>query len=98
MGKRIVLFSYGSGLAATMFSIRVKGSVDDIVKKANILNRLAKRTAVPAEEYISTMKLRESSFNKHTYKPTASTSHLASGTYYLTEVSAQYQRLYTLHN
>jgi hydroxymethylglutaryl-CoA synthase len=47
VGKRIVLFSYGSGLASTMLAIRVAKPVDDIVRRADIMARLA-TTCTPA--------------------------------------------------
>ena len=52
-GKRIALFSYGSGLAASFFSLRVKGSVEAIAKVLDISNRLATRRQVPPETYDS---------------------------------------------
>lgn len=50
-GKRIGLFSYGSGLAASFVSFRVKGNVEKIVKTLNIPARLEARRAVPPETY-----------------------------------------------
>jgi len=46
VGDRILMFSYGSGLAATKFSIKVEGSVEHIAEKADVHNRLAVRRAV----------------------------------------------------
>jgi len=51
VGKRLVLFSYGSGLAATMFSIRVKGSVKKIAQHLNLKDRLASRKVVDPAEF-----------------------------------------------
>ena len=52
-GKRIALFSYGSGLAASFMSFRVKGSVQKIAKTLDIPARLEARRAVPPETYDS---------------------------------------------
>jgi len=52
LGKRILLFSYGSGLASTMLSIRVAKPIDEIARKANVMERLAQRTVVPVKEYL----------------------------------------------
>ena len=52
-GKRIGLFSYGSGLAASFMSFRVKGSVAEIAKALDIPARLAARRAVSPETYDS---------------------------------------------
>lgn len=52
-GKRIGLFSYGSGLAATFLSFRVNGNVESISKVLDIPARLESRRAVPPETYDS---------------------------------------------
>ena len=52
-GKRIALFSYGSGLAASFFSLRVKGSTEKIAQVLDIPNKLAARRQVPPETYDS---------------------------------------------
>lgn len=49
--KRIGLFSYGSGLAATFLSFRIVGSVETIGKTLDIPARLEARRAVPPETY-----------------------------------------------
>lgn len=66
-GKRILLFSYGSGLAATMFSIRIplnptktlKISLDTIVAKTNLDSFLNNRICVPPHKYRDIMLERE---------------------------------------
>jgi hydroxymethylglutaryl-CoA synthase len=50
-GKRIGVFSYGSGLASSFFSIRVRGSVGDIRAKMDVKNRLANRRIVEPQVY-----------------------------------------------
>lgn len=50
-GKRIGLFSYGSGLASSFFSLRIKGSTEEISKVLDIPNKLAARRAVSPETY-----------------------------------------------
>jgi hydroxymethylglutaryl-CoA synthase len=52
-GKRIGLFSYGSGLAASFLSFRINGSVEKISKTLNIPARLEARRAVPPATYDS---------------------------------------------
>jgi 3-hydroxy-3-methylglutaryl CoA synthase len=36
MNKRLMFFSYGSGLASSIFSVRVKSSVRDITTKLDL--------------------------------------------------------------
>ena len=50
-GKRIGIFSYGSGLASSLFSLKVKGDVSDLVKKIDLHARLDARRTVPPEVY-----------------------------------------------
>jgi hydroxymethylglutaryl-CoA synthase len=50
-GKRIALFSYGSGLAASFMSLRVTGSTEKIAKTLDIANKLATRRGVSPETY-----------------------------------------------
>jgi hydroxymethylglutaryl-CoA synthase len=50
-GKRIGIFSYGSGLASSIFSVKVTGSVEEIAQKMDLDARLASRTVVPPEAY-----------------------------------------------
>ena len=57
-GKRIGLFSYGSGLAASFLSARVVSSTEQISKGLDIANRLEARRAVSPETYESVSQLK----------------------------------------
>jgi hydroxymethylglutaryl-CoA synthase len=48
-GKRIGLFSYGSGLASSLFSLKVVGSTEGMAKVINLSERLAARRTVAPE-------------------------------------------------
>jgi hydroxymethylglutaryl-CoA synthase len=50
-GKRIGVFSYGSGLASSLFSLKVNGSTETIQKTLNLKERLAARRTVAPEVY-----------------------------------------------
>ena len=50
-GKRIAIFSYGSGLASSLFSLKVVGDVSDLATKVGLQERLAARRTVPPEVY-----------------------------------------------
>lgn len=50
-GKRIGMFSYGSGLASSLFSFIVRGSTENIAKQLDIQNRLDNRRVVAPEVY-----------------------------------------------
>lgn len=49
--KRIGVFSYGSGLASTLFSLRVKGDTSGIAERVRLNELLEARTAVSPEFY-----------------------------------------------
>jgi hydroxymethylglutaryl-CoA synthase len=50
-GKRIAVFSYGSGLASSFYSIRVRGSVQEMQEKLDIKKRLESRRIVEPQVY-----------------------------------------------
>ncbi|KAK5035018.1 3-hydroxy-3-methylglutaryl coenzyme A synthase, partial [Cryomyces antarcticus] len=50
-GKRIGIFSYGSGLASSMFSLKVKGDTTQMKEKLDLHRRLEGRRTVAPEVY-----------------------------------------------
>lgn len=69
LGHRIVLFSYGSGLASAMFSIKITNDSGPKFNRllenlSNIRNNLESRVKVSPEEFDKVMKLREETHNK----------------------------------
>ena len=50
-GRRVGLFSYGSGLASSFFSLRVTGDVNSMSQALNLHERLEARRTVPPEVY-----------------------------------------------
>lgn len=58
-GKSALIFSYGSGLAATMFSLKFREAPTQIRDTIQVQERLDSRTAVSAEEYSEAMDVRE---------------------------------------
>ena len=50
-GRRVGIFSYGSGLASSFFSMKVVGDVSAMVKALNLQERLEARRTVPPETY-----------------------------------------------
>lgn len=56
-GKRIAMYSYGSGLAASFFTIRVKGSTEEMQTKLDLKKRLEKMEVRPCEEYVEALQV-----------------------------------------
>jgi hydroxymethylglutaryl-CoA synthase len=99
--KRLLLFSYGSGLAASMFSAKISGDTSPQSPLSKLLKgiidipqRLAKRIKVSAKEFENTLNLREKIHNAAPYTPTGDIEKLSPGTYFLVDVSDKYHRFY----
>ncbi|KAJ4349803.1 3-hydroxy-3-methylglutaryl coenzyme A synthase [Didymosphaeria variabile] len=95
-GKRIALFSYGSGLASSMFSFKISGSITELQKKLDVKNRLENRRVVAPEVYDEMCNLRERAHLKKDYKPEGKVNDLFPGTYYLTEIDGMFRRKYEI--
>jgi hydroxymethylglutaryl-CoA synthase len=111
-GKRIGVFSYGSGLAASLFSLKVAGSTETIAKILNLKERLAARKTVAPEVYDQVSSkvpscpnfanicqmcdLRKKAHLQKSYTPTGSAENIASGTYYLEEIDDMFRRKYSI--
>ena len=50
-GRRVGVFSYGSGLASSFFSMKVVGDISPMAKQLNLHERLEARRTVPPETY-----------------------------------------------
>lgn len=59
-GKKIALFSFGSGLAASFFTIRVKGDTSRIRDTLKLNERLAAVAVRPPQDFIDALKVRPS--------------------------------------
>jgi len=94
VGKRIVLFSYGSGMAATMFSVTVRSSLEFIRKISRLPQRLQERKFIEPTEYVQIMELREKRLLDHSYVPVGSLGDLFPGTFYLEKIDDKYRRYY----
>ncbi|KAH9721687.1 Hydroxymethylglutaryl-CoA synthase [Citrus sinensis] len=98
-GKRVVLFSYGSGLTATMFSLKLSEghhpfSLSNILSVMNVAGKLKSRHEFPPEKFVEVMKLMEHRYGAKDFVTSKDSSLLAPGTYYLTEVDSMYRRFY----
>ncbi|MBA0845232.1 hypothetical protein Goarm_023014 [Gossypium armourianum] len=98
-GKRVILFSYGSGLTATMFSLRLHEgqhpfSLSNIATVMNIAGKLKSRHEFAPEKFVETMHLMEHRYGAKDFVTSKDCSLLSPGTYYLTEVDSKYRRFY----
>jgi hydroxymethylglutaryl-CoA synthase len=93
-GKRLGVFSYGSGLASSLFSLKVVGDTSEMSEKLNLQERLDARRVVDPQVYDDMCMLREKAHLKKDFKPVGKVDDLVSGTYYLTEVDDMFRRKY----
>ncbi|KAF5729937.1 3-hydroxy-3-methylglutaryl Co-enzyme A synthase [Tripterygium wilfordii] len=98
-GQRVILFSYGSGSTATMFSLQFQEgqhpfSLSNIANVMNVAGKLKSRHELIPEKFVELMKLMEHRYGAKDFVTSKDTSLLAPGTYYLTEVDSMYRRFY----
>ncbi|RHY25092.1 hypothetical protein DYB32_008521, partial [Aphanomyces invadans] len=104
-GKRLMLFSYGSGAVGSIFSFRcVRPESTEVAVPAftvermsdclNLTQRLNKRLKRTPEEFNAHMDLRESSHGMKSYTPVQFIESLFPGTYYLVGVDDKHRRKY----
>ncbi|TKY45095.1 Hydroxymethylglutaryl-CoA synthase [Spatholobus suberectus] len=100
VGKRVVMFSYGSGLTATMFSFRLQEgqhpfNLSNIVTVMNVSGKLKQRFEFPPEKFVETLKIMEHRYGAKDFVTSKDCSSLPPGTFYLTNVDSMYRRYYT---
>ena len=64
-GKRVSLFAFGSGCAASFFTLRVKGDTSDIRQKLDLTNRLAAMKVASPQEFVDALKVCKYPFLMH---------------------------------
>ncbi|KAF9426861.1 hypothetical protein BGZ76_002563 [Entomortierella beljakovae] len=94
LNKRIGVYSYGSGSAATFFSLKVVSSTQKFRDTLQIESRLEQRVKVSPEVYTELLKLREDTGLLKDYNPVGDISTLAKGTYYVERVDEKFRRTY----
>ncbi|XP_069077608.1 hydroxymethylglutaryl-CoA synthase, cytoplasmic isoform X2 [Pleurodeles waltl] len=103
-GQRIGVFSYGSGFAATLYSLTVTqdaapgSSLHKLTASLSDLKaRLDSRRCVPPEIFAENMKLRQETHHLANYRPQSSVDDLFAGTWYLVRVDEKHRRQYARH-
>lgn len=101
-GKRLLLFSYGSGAVATAFCVHARAqagteggfSVARIAESVRAAARLEARTVADVKALADALQLRELSYGKAGWTPQGPVKGLAPGTFYLEAVDEEYRRSY----
>ncbi|KAM0750580.1 hydroxymethylglutaryl-CoA synthase [Meredithblackwellia eburnea MCA 4105] len=95
-GKRVAMYSYGSGLAASFFSLRVRGDTSEMREKLQLKERLEKMVVRSCQEYLDALKLREDNHSNTDYVPSGSVDDIWEGAYYLTHCDSKHRRKYVI--
>ncbi|RDA94785.1 hypothetical protein CP533_4227 [Ophiocordyceps camponoti-saundersi (nom. inval.)] len=95
-GKRVGLFSYGSGLTSTFMSFRIRKSVAEISEALELDSRLADRLPASPSVYEDTCLLREKAYSQKDFRPVGDVAKLTAGTYYLDQISSSFRREYKI--
>lgn len=101
IGKRFGLFSYGSGLSSTMFSINICNDASAGSKLEALINSLhnsvsmlGKRECLEPTKFSEIMDVRTKNYHTAPYEPSGSIDALFPGTYYLVKIDDQRRRSY----
>jgi len=96
--KRIAFFSYGSGLASAMFSLKVTDKRDELEPLIRVVmdcyKHLDQRREIEPQDFVKTLELREKRYNAKSYSPESPVADLFPGTYYLSNVDDKFRRTY----
>jgi len=88
LNKRILAFSYGSGLCSSMFHLKIvddQKRVCDFQRKANYNHRLQDRHEIAPDAFNQILADKESYNEREAMKPKHSTINLYPGTFYVVE-------------
>lgn len=98
LGKTVGVFSYGSGLASSMYSISITQDPTTLGPLINHLTYvkplLESRLKVDPTEFTRLMEIREKNNHAAPYEPSGDTTVLFPGTYYLKSVDDKHRRVY----
>lgn len=98
LGRHIGVFSYGSGLASTMYSISVTNDctkLQPLLDKLNYVKPLLEqRIKISPQEFTELMEVRVHNSHRTNFEPSGAIDRLFPGTYYLKYVDDMHRRTY----
>ncbi|XP_050536228.1 hydroxymethylglutaryl-CoA synthase 2 isoform X1 [Daktulosphaira vitifoliae] len=97
VSKKIGVFSYGSGLASSMYSIKITNNVAlpalvENLKKS--FDKLERRIQVTPAKFTEVLDIRQKSLHQAPYVPICDKSDLFPGTWYLSNIDEMHRRYY----
>lgn len=98
LGRNVGVFSYGSGLASTMYSISITEDVEQLQslldKLSYVKPLLGNRIKISPAEFTELMEVRAENSHRTCYEPSGDVETLFPGTYYLNYVDEMHRRAY----
>lgn len=103
IGKRVLMFSYGSGSLATAFALypRVPSAAQNpqftcqaIADTIDLHARLSARAEMSPAEFSAALLLRETTHGMAPYVPSESVETVAPGAFYIDEINSSHHRIY----
>lgn len=96
--KRVLLFSYGSGLCSTMFEAHIISNPLTAAQIQETDRCFKERVRIGAKEYSDLMMQKEKSYGKWKGKVPINSSLLDEGVFYLDEIDEKWRRTYKVKN
>lgn len=93
-GKRVLCFSYGSGCASTMYSLKINGDLTQMKAALNLKARLEARSRRTVIEYEEAVKRENERYLKAPYQPHDGIDELWPNSWYLEGIDDQWKRTY----
>ncbi|XP_043254693.1 hydroxymethylglutaryl-CoA synthase 1 [Colletes gigas] len=100
-GAKVGVFSYGSGLCSTMYSITITNEAEEGSSLMKIISSLSyikpelnARQKVSPVDYTKVLERREQNCHTVPFSPQSSITNMFPGTYYLEKVDEKYRRTY----
>lgn len=104
-GCRVGVFSYGSGLASSMYSITISKDLGQdsalrklVEKLSYVKTQLDARKSVDPIDYTKILASRETNCHSAPFVPKSSIEQMFPGTYYLQEIDDKHRRTYKRSN
>lgn len=100
-GSKIGIFSYGSGMCSSMYSMTIAKDAQESSNLSEIISslqyvksHLEKRQRVSPADYTKVLEWREQNCHTVPFTPQSSIAHMFPGTYYLVQIDEKYRRTY----
>jgi len=100
VGKRVLMFSYGSGSVASLWSFKCRAtgraafSLGNIQQQTAMKVRLESRTRCSVADFSAALALRAEKYGAAPMVPDGALQHISAGTYYLAGVNDKHHRDY----